>query len=146
KDRSYGDWDEAYSSDKLQDAYRMGNLDLLDSINKYNSVSAAFDEKFLYRRNEIQAGSIDSIIRSGSSLFAGVGAAHLPGDRGVIELLRRMGYRLRPVKMGERASKEKDQVDKLRVPVIFHRETADDGFYQVEIPGKFYNYRDKSTL
>lgn len=82
KERSYGDWDEAYSTDQLQEAYRRGNLDLLDSINKYNSFSAAFDEKFLYRRNEIQAGSIDSILRSGTFLFAGVGAAHLPGDRG----------------------------------------------------------------
>ena len=54
-------------------------LDWLDSINKYNSFSAAFDEKFLYRRNEIQASSIDSIIKSGKSLFVGVGAAHLPG-------------------------------------------------------------------
>src|SRR5687767_3926143 len=79
KERSYGDFEEAYSADKLQEAYRTGNLDLLDSINKYNSTSEAFDEKFLYKRNEIQAESIDSILRSGSSLFVGVGAAHLPG-------------------------------------------------------------------
>src|SRR5882724_5797861 len=73
KERSY-DGEEDYSADKIQEAYRSGNLDLLDSINRYNSFSAAFDEKFLYRRNEIQAGSIDSIIKSGSSLFVGVGA------------------------------------------------------------------------
>lgn len=78
KERSYGDWDEAYSTDKLQEAYRRGNLDLLDTINKYNSFSAAFDEKFLYKRNEIQAQSIDSIIRSGATLFVGVGVAHFP--------------------------------------------------------------------
>ena len=146
KERSYGDWDEAYSTDKLQEAYRRGNLDLLDTINKYNSFSAAFDEKFLYKRNEIQAQSIDSIIRSGSTLFVGVGAAHLPGDRGVIEMLRRMGYRLRPVKMGERASREKEQIDKIRVPVIFRTDSSEDGFYKVEIPGKFYKYGDDAAL
>ena len=62
KERSY-DREEGYSPDKIQEAYRTGNLDLLDSINKYNSFSAAFDEKFLYRRNEIQATSIDSILK-----------------------------------------------------------------------------------
>jgi uncharacterized protein YbaP (TraB family) len=137
KERSYDGAGE-YSGEKLQEAYRNGNLDLLDSINKYNSTSAAFDEKFLYRRNEIQANSIDSIMRSGSSLFVGVGAAHLPGDRGVIELLRKKGYKLRPVKMGERDSRDKDIVDKMRVPVTFRTETAEDGLFKVDIPGKFY--------
>ncbi len=112
----------------------------------YNSFSAAFDEKFLYRRNEIQATSIDSIIRSGSTLFVGVGAAHLPGQRGVIEMLRAKGYKLRPVKMGERASRAKELVDKLRVPVEFKSVQSDDGFYKVDIPGKFYKTGEDPAL
>jgi uncharacterized protein YbaP (TraB family) len=146
KQRSYGDVDEEYSMDKLEEAYRSGNLDLLDSINKYNSESAAFDEKFLYRRNEIQAASIDSIIASGTILFVGVGAAHLPGDRGVIEILRRKGYKLRPIKMGERASRQKDIVDNIRVPVIFRTETVSDGMFKVDIPGTFYKMGDDAAL
>lgn len=146
KERSYSDLDEEYSADKLQEAYRTGNLDLLDSINRYNSVSKAFDEKFLYKRNEIQALSIDSILRAGSSLFVGVGAAHLPGERGVIEMLRKMGYRLRPVKMGERASREKEVVDRLRVPVQFRTETAADGLFKVDIPGKFFKFGEDAAL
>lgn len=145
KERSY-DQEDGYSSNKLQEAYRSGNLDWLDSINKYNSFSSAFDEKFLYRRNEIQAGSIDSILRSGQSLFVGVGAAHLPGTRGVIEILRRQGYRLRPVKMGARDSQHKNQVEKLRVPVMFNLQQADDGFFKVDIPGKFYKFGDDATM
>ncbi len=146
KERSYGDRDEEYSADKLQEAYRSGNLDLLDSINKYNSFSEAFDEKFLYKRNEIQAHSIDSIIRSGTILFVGVGAAHLPGDRGVIEMLRDKGFKLRPVKMGERSSKTKELVDKIKVPVSFKTEASDDGLIKVDIPGKFYKFGEDGAL
>ncbi|MFI5131267.1 MAG: TraB/GumN family protein, partial [Chitinophagales bacterium] len=145
KERSY-DREEGYSPDKIQEAYRTGNLDLLDSINKYNSFSAAFDEKFLYKRNEIQASSIDSILRTNMSLFVGVGAAHLPGNRGVIEMLRQMGYKLRPVKMGERDSQHKSSVEKLRVPVIFNTQMADDGLFKVDIPGKFYKFGDDASL
>jgi hypothetical protein len=146
KVRSYDDVDENYSPEKLQEAYRKGDLDLLDTINRYNSFSLAFDEKFLFRRNEIQAENIDSIIRSGSVLFVGVGAAHLPGDRGVIEILRKKGYKLRPVKMGERAGRDKDIIDKIRVPVQFHTETSDDAVIKVDIPGKFYKFGDDGSL
>ena len=145
KDRSY-DNEEGYSYNKLQEAYRSGNLDWLDSINKYNSFSAAFDEKFLYRRNEIQATSIDSILRSGQSLFVGVGAAHLPGNRGVIEMLRQQGYTLRPVRMGARDSHHKEQVEKVRVAVSFSTQSADDGLFKVDIPGKFYKFGDDINL
>lgn len=145
KERSY-DAEDGYSSGNLQEAYRTGNLDWLDSINRYNSFSTAFDEKFLYRRNEIQAASIDSILRTGRSLFVGVGAAHLPGSRGVIEMLRDKGYRLRPVKMGERDSQHKNQVEKIRVPVSFTTQPADDGVYKVDVPGRFYKFGDDILL
>jgi uncharacterized protein YbaP (TraB family) len=139
KQRSY-DYDQEFSYNKLEDAYRTGNLDLLDTINKVNSTSAAFDEKFLYKRNEIQAGSIDSILRTKSALFVGVGAAHLPGERGVIELLRKKGYKLRPIKMTERDSRHKDEVEKIRVPIQFTRQTSPDGFFSVSMPGKLYEF------
>ncbi|MET0465094.1 MAG: TraB/GumN family protein [Chitinophagaceae bacterium] len=145
RERSF-DQDENFSSGKLQEAYRSGNLDWLDSINKFNSFSRAFDEKFLYKRNEIQAGSIDSILKSGQSLFVGVGAAHLPGGRGVIEMLREKGYKLRPVKMGARDSQHKGQVEKIRVPVRFTTQTADDGFFKVDIPGKFYQLGEDPAI
>ena len=145
KQRSY-DSDDTYSTDKLQEAYRTGNLDLLDSINRMNSFSAAFDEKFLYQRNLLQANSIDSILKSRSSLFVGVGAAHLPGNRGVIEILRRMGYRLRPIVMGETDSDKKDIVEKLRVPVNFNTQVSEDGFIKCDVPGKFYRFNEEGLL
>lgn len=125
---------------KVEDAYRDGDLDLLDSLEALSVESDAFQEKFLYKRNEIQANSIDSILHK-SSLFVGVGAAHLPGKRGVIEMLRKMGYTVRPVTMGSRNSQQKEQIEKMRVEHAFQQQTSPDGFYKVSIPGKkFYNF------
>ncbi len=119
---------------KTQEAYRQGDLDLLDSLEKLMEPSEAYMEKFLYRRNEIQAASIDSIVRR-HSLFVGVGAAHLPGRRGVIELLRKKGYTLRPVVMPDRDAPRRDDIDKIKVPVSFSTFTADDGAFSVSVPG-----------
>jgi len=123
--------------DKTQDAYRRGDLDLMDSLDRMMDQSAAFTEKFLFKRNEIQANSIDTIIKK-SSLFVGVGAAHLPGQRGVIELLRKMGYNLRPIQMTDRDAAQKEAVDKMKVPVNFTTQTADDGFFTVAMPGPLF--------
>ena len=126
---------------KTEDAYRKGDLDVLDSLQILTSPSAAFEEKFLYKRNEIQANSIDTIIKK-HSLFVGVGAAHLAGTRGVIELLRKMGYTLRPVSMGQRDSEEKEQLESIRVPAVFKKQYSEDSLFSVEIPGsKFYRFR-----
>jgi uncharacterized protein YbaP (TraB family) len=122
---------------KSQEAYRQGDLDLLDSLEKLMEPSASYMEKFLYRRNEIQAASIDSIVQH-HSLFVGVGAAHLPGKRGVIELLRKKGYTLRPVIMPDRDANRRDDIDKIKVPVSFASFTSEDGDFSVSLPGKLY--------
>ncbi|WP_394767939.1 TraB/GumN family protein, partial [Ferruginibacter sp.] len=127
---------------KMQDAYRRGDLDLMDSLDIMTERSVAFRENFLYRRNEVQANSIDTILKK-SSLFVGVGAAHLPGDRGVIELLRKMGYRLRPIKMTDRDAEKKDETDKLKVPVIFSERKAEDAFFSVDMPGPLFKMTDE---
>jgi uncharacterized protein YbaP (TraB family) len=130
---------------KSDEAYRKGDLDLLDSLNKMMFESDAFMEKFLYRRNEIQAYSMDTIMKKGHSLFVGVGCAHLPGDRGVIEELRKMGYRLRPIKMLDRDARQREQIDNRRVPVMFGDFTSPDGFYKVRVPGDLYKRDDTES-
>jgi uncharacterized protein YbaP (TraB family) len=139
RERNY-DIDKEFSFGKLEEAYRTGNLDLIDTIQKLNSVSPAFDEKFLYKRNEVQAKNIDSILKTKQALFVGVGAAHLPGHRGVIEMLRAMGYKLRPIKMSERDSRHKEDIEQIRVPVSFGTRSSADGFFTVNLPGKLYSW------
>ncbi len=140
-ENDYGYDDYIKSPYSIEDAYRKGDLDMLDSLEGKQFNSKAFLEKFLYKRNEIQANSIDSIIKSKTSLFVGVGSAHLPGKRGVIEMLRSKGYKLRAVRMGERDGIQKDIIDKTRVPVSFKTIEAEDKAFSVEIPGdKFYSF------
>lgn len=122
---------------KIQDAYRQGDLDLMDSLDNITTESPAFNEKFLYLRNEIQASSIDTILQK-RSLFVGVGAAHLPGKRGVIELLRKKGYTMRPIFMQDRDATQKESIDKLRVPVTFRKVETDDKMIQLQLPGQLY--------
>ena len=122
---------------KSEDAYRQGDLDMLDSLEKLMEPSASYMEKFLYRRNEIQAASIDSIVHR-QSLFVGVGAAHLPGKRGVIELLRKKGYTVRPVIMSDHDDTRRDDIDKIKVPVTFTPFVSEDGDFSVMLPGKLY--------
>lgn len=129
---------------KTQEAYRKGDLDLLDSLEKMMEPSEAYMEKFLYRRNEIQAASIDSIVKK-HSLFVGVGAAHLPGKRGVIEILRKKGYTLRPVIMPDRDALRRDDIDKIKVPVTFSNFTSADGDFSVQLPGKLYRRSDSRS-
>jgi uncharacterized protein YbaP (TraB family) len=142
KKNNYTDYDSDENpyeiQKKVQEAYRNGDLDMLDSLEKKMETSAAFSEKFLYKRNEIQAHSIDSILKK-HSLFVAVGAAHLPGERGVIEMLRRMGYQLRPVKMQNRDAAQKDKIDKLRVPVKFSPISTPDGFVKMLLPGPLFS-------
>lgn len=126
---------------KIQEAYRRGDLDMLDSLERLTTTSVAFNEKFLYRRNEIQAASMDSILQK-HSLFVGVGAAHLPGTRGVIELLRKKGYHLRPVIMQDRNAAKKEAIDKMRVPVTFNKVATDDGAITMQLPGPLYKRSD----
>ncbi len=124
------------------DAYRKGDLDMLDSLDKMNNESEAYVEKFLYQRNDVQAASMDTIMNKGQSLFVGVGAAHLPGKRGVIEILRKMGYKLRPIKMLDRDDVQRDKIDKVRVPVTFIDNESEDGVYKVKTPGKIYGRQE----
>lgn len=55
-----------------------------------------FSESFLDQRNQNWIPVIESLIAEGS-VFIAVGAGHLPGDRGVIQLLEEAGYTLTPI-------------------------------------------------
>ena len=79
-----------------EDAYRNRNLDLLDSIGEASNTQH-FRKYMLYERNANMVEVLDSVMQQ-KSVFSGVGAAHLPGEQGMIEMLRRKGYTVTPLK------------------------------------------------
>ena len=130
--------------DMLEDAYRKGDLDLLDSLSKLSSTKG-FLKYMLYERNEIMAKKMDSVMRK-TTLFTGVGAAHLPGQNGVIELLRRMGYTVRPTNIAKSDIKTKTQIDETRFPTQFKTQHSPDSVFSVATPGKLYEIKDGSSF
>jgi uncharacterized protein len=56
-------------------------------------LSSAY-EKLIYERNGNMAGKIEAYLKTKGTYFVVVGAAHLIGEKGIIEILRGKGYRV----------------------------------------------------
>jgi len=127
------------SNDKIQDAYRDGDLSLLDSFTRSSSTKNTH-RYFIEERNIIMADGIDSVIQRGATLFAGVGASHLPGKLGVIRLLELKGYHLRPVTFTEENNilTLKKTIDEVVVPLRLQTFHSADGAFNVDVPGQLH--------
>ncbi len=83
------------SMDDLVEYYVKEDLDKLLEISTESEddpeVSKIFNETFLIDRNQKMANRSIQYLTKGSTFIA-IGAAHLPGDQGVIQLLRGKGY------------------------------------------------------
>jgi uncharacterized protein len=87
----------AEQMDKLLDAYISQNLTDMYDLMQDTAMPAEFGEELLIRRNYGMAKSIRKIMKK-QTVFAAFGAAHLVGDEGVINLLRKKGYTVKPIK------------------------------------------------
>lgn len=105
----------------MKDYYRDKNLDLLDSLMVLSSPPDVLDA-MLYKRNVIMTKSIDSLVKKGS-LFAAVGAAHIPGKKGIVEMLRKKGYTVNPI-FSEYTDKGKNQKKMIDQTFVKPRLTA----------------------
>ena len=82
----------------LSDAYRNQQLEKLEEMTVKEDMGIKnFTELLLYKRNENWAKKLEELMPE-KSLVIAVGAGHLPGKRGVINLLRKSGYKVEPVK------------------------------------------------
>lgn len=112
--------------------YTAAELDKIHDFSKLNS-SKEHLSKLLYNRNLKMTRRIDSLMRIRSTFFA-IGAAHLPGDSGVISLLRNTGYTVTPV-----FSSKKIDPDDMKIFItsksLINISDADSN-YVVQMPGK----------
>jgi len=84
--------------EEMTNAYRNQELKKLEEMIKDDhSGLASFNNILLYNRNYAWVAKLEKLLPK-NSLVVAVGAGHLPGDKGVIQLLRKAGYKVEPVK------------------------------------------------
>ncbi len=111
--------------------YLAQDLNQIEEI-ALNQRSARSKTLVFNNRNLKMARSMDSLSHL-RSMFYAVGAAHLPGDSGVIILLRNKGYTVTPVMSTSTQAAEKYAAG---LPSLAWYEVGQtDGLYKVDMPG-----------
>ncbi|HEY4874144.1 MAG TPA: TraB/GumN family protein [Puia sp.] len=97
---SYIDSIDQYSKsmDTLMKVYKEQDLNKIDELTRTGDITISdYIDLLLNGRNRNWVKQMDTLLPAKSLLFA-VGAAHLPGENGVIALLRKNGYTVTPMK------------------------------------------------
>lgn len=112
----------------LKDYYREKNYVLLDSIYKL-IISPKAHDALIVKRNIDMANSMDSIMKN-NSLFAAVGAAHLGGKQGMLQLLEEKGYTVKPVisTLTNKGEELKEEFETNFPKPTLHNHSTKDGF------------------
>lgn len=87
-------------SDQMQemiDLYKAQNINkMVDMITEEGEQLAEYEDVLLNKRNEAWISGMRTMMAEAPTFFA-VGAGHLAGERGVVHLLRKEGYKLSPI-------------------------------------------------
>jgi uncharacterized protein YbaP (TraB family) len=79
------------------EAYAAHDLAALMEVVGRDGMPEHSDKALLMERNRNMSEKLQKLMSNGHRVFAAIGAAHLAGDRGIIERLRAMGYTVTPV-------------------------------------------------
>lgn len=122
----------------LQDAYRERNINLIDSLDQA-MYTEHYLQNMLYARNKNMVARLDSLMPT-AKVFAGIGAAHLPGKKGVIQLLRNMGYDVKPLtsRFTYKGRALKDSLESKTLSNEYSTRTPDDGHFSLLLTNKLY--------
>ena len=119
------------NAEYLINAYIDNDLNKIDRIS--NSQDSLFEDALLFRRNKKMARRMDSLSQLRSMVFA-VGAAHLPGGKGLIALLREKGFTMTPVFSSKKIKPSDYKVKE--VPLTWYDVKDEQGLYKASMPGK----------
>lgn len=86
----------------LHRLWRIGDADALaawavakgERLSRSKTLSDSIDNKIVFERNRRFVARMTAMAAPGRPLFVAIGALHLGGRRGVLELLRQQGYRV----------------------------------------------------
>lgn len=126
-------FDDNYYRGGLESFIKIYTNQQLDSIDAfmYREQNGKKDH-ILIKRNLKMARRMDSLSAVRTTLFA-VGAAHLPGDSGVITLLRNRGFTVEPVISAKKVDAKKYVAKTVAFPWV--PVTVKDNSYALEMPG-----------
>ncbi len=107
--KNYGKEDDEKEFNEMVNAYRNQQLNKLEELTQKEDLGMGmqnFANLLLYNRNANWAKKLSDLLPQNALVIA-VGAGHLPGEKGVINLLRKAGYKVEPVPNKMIKSKEK---------------------------------------
>jgi uncharacterized protein YbaP (TraB family) len=114
------------------------NQDLTGIESMSSGESPEYKDALLIRRNIKMARRIDSLTTL-RTMFIAIGAAHLPGDSGVIHMLQQKGFTVEPVYSSKKIDSKNYVFKEVRLPWT---ETADpQGLYKISMPGNPVNLK-----
>ena len=87
-----------HEMEQMERTYSLRNLDSLQQFMKQNPEEMkGFEDVLIYNRNANWVTQVNKYFKKKQQYFIAVGAGHLPGDKGLIQLLRNEGYELTPM-------------------------------------------------
>lgn len=129
--------DDAPSKEKIDKSaedfittYTNADLNAIDSIS--NLGDSLYEDALLVKRNRKMAMRMDSLSHVRSMVFA-IGAAHLPGNKGLIRLLQQKGFTVTPVLSSKKIKPKDYKLAAINLP--WKNVKDEDGFYNVFMPG-----------
>ncbi|WP_448700839.1 TraB/GumN family protein [Mucilaginibacter sp. AW1-3] len=126
-DADYNTAKESYE-ERMVDIYNAGNLDaVLEFINNDKNI-----DDDLISRNRVMVSSILKLM-AGQNMFVAVGVAHLPGEKGLINLLKKEGYTLTPVNASFTGVADQYSIDYLKMN--WETYTDNENGFSIETPG-----------